>query len=312
LRDVARHLSGIPGRKAILWASAGFPTSIAAMQGGQLDLWPETLNTLNDSNVAVYAVDSAGVRTIRGYLAEQPAGRTVPGPMAGFGATGPTNILAEVSRQTGGRLFMNTNDLAKGVSAALRESGRCYRIAYIPQHGVWDGRFLPIRVQVMRKGLEVRHRMGYYAKTPDTISAASRDEKLGQLVASPLNDATVGLVLEFEANEAHERSEARMLLRVEPGALSLQPGAGGFTSEFEVRIAQRTPDGRTVGDFTDEVPVFITEQEMERVQAEGFAYRRKIAIRPGASMVKIAWLDRVSGRSGSVSGALPKHLLESK
>lgn len=56
LRSVARSLSSVPGRKALIWLTSGFPLS----PGLEADM-TALINTCNKANVAVYAVDVRGL-----------------------------------------------------------------------------------------------------------------------------------------------------------------------------------------------------------------------------------------------------------
>src|SRR5207237_1410895 len=70
LQQIAQSLKGIPGRKTLLWAGAGFPFMSGTTTNGQagrtfmpehigdtLDSHLYTWKLLNDANVAVYPID---------------------------------------------------------------------------------------------------------------------------------------------------------------------------------------------------------------------------------------------------------------
>lgn len=56
LRSIARSLATIPGRKSLIWLTAGFPLT----PGMEADM-TAVINTCNKANVAVYAVDVRGL-----------------------------------------------------------------------------------------------------------------------------------------------------------------------------------------------------------------------------------------------------------
>ena len=56
LRSVARSLASIPGRKSVIWLTAGFPLT----PGMEAEM-TAVINTCNKANVAVYAVDVRGL-----------------------------------------------------------------------------------------------------------------------------------------------------------------------------------------------------------------------------------------------------------
>jgi hypothetical protein len=62
---VANSLSGVSGRKSLIWATGGFPFYIdspAAVPGGYLSvLYERAMQSLNDAEVAVFPVDVRGL-----------------------------------------------------------------------------------------------------------------------------------------------------------------------------------------------------------------------------------------------------------
>jgi VWFA-related protein len=65
---IAWSLSGIPGRKSLIWATGGFPFSIdspATVPGGTLSLlYERTMLALNEAQVSIYPVDIRGLMNI--------------------------------------------------------------------------------------------------------------------------------------------------------------------------------------------------------------------------------------------------------
>ena len=162
LEDVAAYLSGVPGRKNLIWVSSGFPFSITQYGGGTSDITFMSAETrratraLNTSDVAVYPVDARG---LVGAFASHPSA-----PMQEFSnintVMGPIDGLRHVADWTGGRAFYNTNDLGTAIHRAGGDSEQTYILGYYPSNQEWDEKFRKIKVKVQRRGVEVRHRSG--------------------------------------------------------------------------------------------------------------------------------------------------------
>ncbi len=73
--------------------------------------------------------------------------------------------LEQLAQETGGRAFFpyRVDDLAQSFLDIGDELRSQYSLAYIPTNKAVDGRFREIRIEVDRKGLQVRHRKGYHA-----------------------------------------------------------------------------------------------------------------------------------------------------
>ncbi len=75
------------------------------------------------------------------------------------------SILGRFSRETGGRLFSvaDPDDLKDAVLEIQEELRFQYVIGYHSLRETWDGAFRRIKLELDRKGLEIRTRRGYYA-----------------------------------------------------------------------------------------------------------------------------------------------------
>lgn len=195
---VSRHLATLPGRKHLVYYSAGYPmdpadvailviqsicqgrssaTSLgatgsdvqAALRAGSavdsIGMLQVLVDEANRAQVSVYTVDA------RGLMGDVPPARArTPARFARSGAAqeaqrravrAPQEILRSIADGTGGTASINTNDLARGMQAAAKDARGYYLLAYAPPAGRTDGRYYPIEVKVARPGLHVRYRRGY-------------------------------------------------------------------------------------------------------------------------------------------------------
>jgi len=95
--QLARYLSGVPGRKNVVWLSASLP--LGSFPNNDLfnafndtrnysELMRKTANLLADAHVAVYPVDVRGLMTQAVFAASNarnPAGAPAPGSLAPTG-----------------------------------------------------------------------------------------------------------------------------------------------------------------------------------------------------------------------------------
>lgn len=185
MNALARYLSGIPGRKNLIWFSGSFPLSI--LPDGSLpdpfgatadfaDDVRKTTDLLVSSRVAVYPVDGRGLFTNPAFSASQ-GGAAFGGrgnPSASMAAQG--NFLTRLSEEhatmdqmadeTGGKAFYNTNGLKEAVQKAIEFGSNYYSFVYTPPGRTWDGSYRKISVKVNQPGLHLLYRHGYYADDP--------------------------------------------------------------------------------------------------------------------------------------------------
>jgi len=87
-----------------------------------------------------------------------------------FHLTDGDKVLEMLAEQTGGRAFFpyRIDDLARSFQDIDNELRSQYQITYEPTNRRADGRFRSIKIEVDRKGLDVRSRKGYFADAPRT------------------------------------------------------------------------------------------------------------------------------------------------
>ena len=181
---LARYLSGMNGKKNILWYSTAFPTGFSFNDTGEgpaVGLAPDiealirrTTNLLATAQTAVFPIDAGGL--------------AVPGDFSVAGSKGPTgqsvansfqqtatahNAMIDIAEDTGGHAYFNTNGLAEAATDAIEFGSNFYTLAYVPSNKSTDGYFRHIVVKVSGKKYRLAYRRGYYADKPDQDSAAN-------------------------------------------------------------------------------------------------------------------------------------------
>ncbi len=146
LSSIARYLAGFPGRKVVIWFSASFPLNLSVVDPADFDVYRSyadrvraTTNLLSDAQVAIYPVDARG---LTGNLISDPSdtGRDANGRMAltvdahmnanskeVFERFNKEDSLTKVAQETGGRVFLNTNDFDRAIVESVRDSSTFYQ-----------------------------------------------------------------------------------------------------------------------------------------------------------------------------------------
>jgi VWFA-related protein len=185
---LARYLVGIPGRKNVIWFSAGFPLNVdpnvnEADPNDSVvrndDEIRKTDNLLTRAQIAVYPIDARGVFTDPGNDVSQHVSSISVGS-GGDAAAEQLQFMQQTSQEhesmfamaeeTGGEAYVNTNNLTQAVTKAVEAGSNYYTMTYTPANSQWDGRFRAIKVKVEQPGVKLSYRNGYYADDPDDRS----------------------------------------------------------------------------------------------------------------------------------------------
>jgi VWFA-related protein len=280
LGAIGRHLSALPGRKSLVWLSAGF--SQRTLLSRLPHLWSDTLTILNDANVAVYTIDSQGVRTSAGYLAESSSRDVVLRPRLGS-PMADTQVLSSLAEATGGLAYLNSNALDQSLRQAIQDSSVYYRLAYRSRLPSPRGSTISLRVKLPgQRGVTPGYRRTWQTRASVASRSADRDGLLADAIVSPLLAGELGLTARLLPNQSLVR-------------LTCVPGPPTFL----VRCVQASAQLDVLDDFTDQVTLGLP------ATAEGLHYEMKFARHPRARLLKIAVLDPATGRLGSLQIELP-------
>ena len=233
LRQIARYLSAIPGRKNLIWFSGSFPLFIdqgrASARSDYAKDVRETDRLIAAARIAVYPVDAHGLLSPENAVADASLN-----PYSMFGLNPPPAAVAtakmigaqqqaaheadlahltiqQIAADTGGKAFVDTNGFQDAIRQALADGANYYTIGYMPQLKD-DGSFRRIKVNV-DGGYQLAYRDGYFADSAQ--SAASSAANSG---ASAMKEA-----IQFGAPPP---SDILFKVRVIPAS---DPVAKGFT-----------------------------------------------------------------------------------
>ena len=181
------------------------PNKVAAHYGEQVR---QTDELLARSQVALYPVDARGLFGNH----EEDASSSSYGPSAASAhcigcsqsngtvdAQSNTNFHQQVAAEhqtmnqmaydTGGKAFINNNDLKAAVESAIAFGSNCYTMSYTPPSGKWDGKYHKIDVKVNHPGLHLSYRRGYYADDPALDSHGKKQAQTSAMQAAMLHGA---------------------------------------------------------------------------------------------------------------------------
>jgi VWFA-related protein len=188
--ELARYLSGLPGRKNLIWFAGSFNLGIVS-DGDRADRFgslanfvddaKQTANLLTRSRVAVYPIDARGLfsNPDMGAGVALPSGAQTLGPSAWQISDGKflgqradekitMNTLAE---RTGGKAFYDTNGLKDALQQSINNGSNYYTLTYAPTDRKWDGRYRSVRVKLEQSDVDLSYRRGYFAYDPSVPRA---------------------------------------------------------------------------------------------------------------------------------------------
>jgi VWFA-related protein len=299
LARVSEYLEAVPLRKkAIVWLSVGVPLDtdalgdiVLSVHGGPTMADTEAeraimiamrraIDRAQRANVAIYGLSPAGLDGIRNYNFAHP--RSPLPPERQF-----TEFLQAMASNTGGRAFINTNDLLPAVAQVLNETSSYYLIGYSPNPRGDAGSYRRVEVKTTRPGLTIRTRSGYYVTPPEAQPAENVPLGLSA-IKGVLPDSGIRL-RGIAAPFAQSNGRTALAMTVSVDSESLPEGAAG-----DVSIVTRVfdPEGREEASFN---------QQARLCSQPGWCdISFVLPTTPGRHAVRIGIEHRPTGQSGSV------------
>ncbi|HUR37105.1 MAG TPA: VWA domain-containing protein [Terriglobales bacterium] len=315
LRSVAQSLAGIPGRKAVIWVTAGFPFNFEDTRGFNSRLYDmrfaRMLQEFNDLNISIYPVDARGLVGSLSTRASEFAAPRLQGPdtrqssvraAIGFGAGGPAlsddplDTLRYVADMTGGVPFVNTNDLSGSFNKAADDSSSYYLLGYYLTRPAGSGPdWRKIKVKVNQPGLNVRARNGIFAVPRPADLPGGKEADLGIAQRSPTNMTGLGMVVDWLPDATKSPELSKFYIQVNANDLII-----GDDNQLSVDflIVARAVDGKLLDSISQKIEGKV--KSLDEFRKKPLLFSRELKPLPANAVIRFIVRDNQSGKLGSV------------
>ncbi len=308
-QQLARSLSGIPGRKNVVWFSRFFPLSSQALafapQAGSAarhetdedyaTLLRPTLDLLASARVTIYPVDARGIRPPTPFM-------TPPGLGDEHHAM---KLLAE---STGGEAFYDTDQLNEALERIATVSAHYYTLAYQPTSAKLDGRFHRIVVRLSDANYRLNYRRGYYADLPVAAppTAADQLDPTLQAALAPGIPAATQILLTVRATPSASQSAPgsihyTLVYAANPQGVLLDEGAD-HQRHGHLMFAAAAYDAKdeAINAFWHVLELELDPAQYLQAQASGIFFQKEFDVPTGSVALRVGVFDPASGRMGTL------------
>jgi VWFA-related protein len=302
LQSLCQVLGKFNQKKSIIYFSSGMTQTGIENQSALR----AAVNTAIKANVAIYTMDS------RGLEAEPPGGSASTASLRGTamysGAAVESRLdanfasqetLTTLSGDTGGKAFLDTNDLGQVFDRVQRDTSVYYVLGYKSSNALRDGRYRKIQVKVNRPGVGLEFRKGYYApKDFQHFNAEDKEQQMLDEMASELPNTDVALYMSASYFRMDDRRFYVPVALVVPGS-QIPFIQGGDKDKASLDVIGEVLDElkRPVGSVRETVKLSLdASQEVRRKNVQ---YSTGFLLSPGKYHFKFVVRENQSGRLGS-------------
>ncbi|MDX1645441.1 MAG: VWA domain-containing protein, partial [Thermoanaerobaculia bacterium] len=321
LEEMIESLAGLEGRKAILYVSDGVPMKageelfyMVQQKFGYTPVITQMMdfdasreyrslaNKASSNGVVFYAIDAGGLRTLSSASVET-AEAGLPGMSSFIDSIYIQNIqepLRFMADATGGYAIINTNDVSDDLLRIGNDFDTYYSLGYTPAH-TGDGRLHRIEVKLKdgQKGLRIRHRTTYRAKSSSTRMVE------GTLAALRYGFVENPLGVLLQVGQATRRDDDLFLVPIRVGIplgeIVLVPREEHYLARTRLFIGA-ADDEEGISEVSDiEVPIRIPTAQYEEVLGKYFPFETTLLMRGGPHQVAVGLRDELGATESYVT-----------
>ena len=305
LEQVVRQLATLPEKKALVYITGGISKAGSLENQAQLEA---SINAAVKSNVAIYPIDA------RGLMADPPGGDASKASSRGgmslssynsqrSSINGSQETLVTLAADTGGKAFVDSNDLSLGLKQVQEQYASYYILGYNTQNNSMDGRFRKITVRLKEPitGAKLDFRSGYYAEK--LWKSFNGDDKERQLKDALMSDNPVtDIPLAVEVDYFRISPTAYFVpvsVKIPGSVIALaQKGAVGQT-EFDFIGNVMDERKQVQGMVRDFIHIKLPTTESEKVASRNFHYDAGFTLAPGRYRMRFLVREGQSGKMGT-------------
>lgn len=317
MQSLSRMLGGLQGRKNVVWLTADLP----------FDLIPEDRNISDAEFLANLPSRSmnktAGIRAAGAAAEEQRSLhgneiRTVetqlakanvaiyPVDLRGLVVATGGSILAsqgtmeEIAAETGGKPYINQNEIKEGISLAAADDKASYELGYYPENKGWDGKYRNIKVKLAQGNAQLRYRKGYFAIDPTPKNTNYEND-----VATALQfNAPVTQIYFMAQAKPTDPGKVRVVFLVDAHTLTAEDSGGSKKLNLSLYATVFDRAGKNLATRSTKVDRAFDAATYQQILDKGMMVPIDLEVPKDGTELRLAVLDNKTGYIGTVSGPL--------
>jgi VWFA-related protein len=302
LESVMQGMGKIPQKKSLIYFSNGITQSGIDNQSALREATAAAVR----ANVSIYPVD------VRGLSSFPPGGQAQAASLHGQSAYTGASVLNDLNgndasqetlytlaADTGGKAFMDTNDLSGVFSVVQKDTSAYYVLGYTSSNHLRDGRYRRLKVQVNRPDVKLEYRAGYYAdRDYQHMRSTDREAQLEDELAAELPETDVAVyagAAYFRQDDTHYYLGVSLLI---PGSqIPFVQAKDKDNATIDI-IGEVLESGKLpVGRLRDTVKLAVDTSR--QVRRKNVQYNTGFVLAPGNYHLKFVVRENSTGRLGT-------------
>ena len=306
LQTAASMLGHVNEKKSLIYFASGLRLNGIDNQAQM----HATADAAIKAGVAIWTVDA------RGLVAQAPMGDATQGSPGGQAMYTGTSAMTRTSNfqqsqdtlfalagDTGGKAFLDNNDLSRGIQQAQQAISNYYILGYYTTNTDPNGKFRRIRISLNgNQEAKLDYRQGYYAdKAFSKFNDVDRERQLEDalMLEDPITELTIAMEVDyFQLNRAEYFVPIVVKIPGRELALAKRGGAEHTLIDFVGEVKDLV-GGTTVSNVRDNVNIKLSDATAAELAKRPIEYDTGFTLLPGKYMIKFLARDDETGRIGT-------------
>jgi hypothetical protein len=209
--------------------------------------------------------------------------------------------MREIAAQTGGKAYVNQNEIKEGIALAASDEKASYSLGYYPENKKWDGKLRNIKIKLAQGDAQLRYRKGYFAIEP----GPSKDRNFEQEVAAALQVNAPSTQISFRAQaKPTDPGKVKVVFLVDARTLTAEDSGGSKKMNVAFYASVFSSNGKNLATRTTKVDRTFDAATYQQILDHGMMVPLDLEIPSGGSELRLAVLDNKTGLIGTVTGPL--------
>jgi VWFA-related protein len=302
IEQASRMLSALPEKKALIYFASGVSKTGIDNQA-QLEA---SINAAVKANMAIYPIDA------RGLMADPPGGDASKAASRGSGIFNGSvynsqrqtindsqETLATLAADTGGKVFLDSNDIAAGITQAQQDMKSYYLIGYYSTNAAEDGKYRKISVKLTNKSINAKleHRPGYYAgKVWAKMSGQDKEQQIKEALSAgdPVTDIPLALQIDY-FRVSPTSYFVPVSIKIPGSVVALAAKGGAQMTNFDFAGQIQDEQKAVAGNVRDNIKVKLDGKNNRK----SFQYDAGFTLEPGKYHMKFLVRENITGKMGT-------------
>lgn len=283
LTNIGQTMSVIAGRKNLIWVTHGIPLSVQ-LPGGN---WTEFKTQVRD----------LGVMAAQSGIVMYTVAQSEEGVGAALG-TQTQAALQNFADFTGGRSYAS-DKIENAITDAIADGRGNYRLAYYSEAGEKEHKQHKIRLESLRKGVQLRTRESYGGDAAESTPEHVEQFALVGECKSPFDASDIGLRVAVSKNRADGKQHFDVA--IDPADLLIEQHGDRYEGRLGVMLAFYTDQGLQQPSPPTQLKISMPPERFKQVAQTWIHIGQDAAVSDNVRKVRVIVFDRSLDALGSVT-----------